>query len=239
MFSDFSWAKRKAINIVFYQKSVSNLRAINNQNLYPYSDMRPVPDNQEAFMSNTTRTSILIEITERLNLPQFQQIHPQQPEAPSNTDAATVATTTPSNMAPSNTTTDDPIAQDLNATAFHLHEVCEISGDSYEILDNPRPIQLPKLPGTPAYLAQALLTSNGRPGAAASTAAVAATSTCHFLLIRLREKSTDIIAYIVVPHAGLENAADAGAVAREEMFAHEAMAKVVESFEIRDYGLFC
>lgn len=132
------------------------------------------------------------------------------------------------------------MAQDLNATAFHLHEVCEISGDSYEILDNPRPIQLPKLPGVPAYIAQALLTSSARQGGAtAAAAAAAATSTCHFLLIRLKEKSTDIIAYIVVPHAGLENGADAGAVAREEMFAHEAMAKVVESFEIRDYGLFC
>ncbi|EEQ85082.2 hypothetical protein RJZ56_002493 [Blastomyces dermatitidis] len=201
------------------------------------SDMRPVPDNQEAFMSNTTRTSIIIEITERLNLAQLQQIHPQQPEATSNIDAT--ATTTTSNISPSNTTRDDDsIAQDLNATAFHLHEVCDISGDSYEILDNPRSIQLAKLPGVPAYMAQALLTSSARPGAPPAVA-MAATSTCHFLLIRLQEKSTDIIAYIVVPHAGLENAADAGAVAREEMFAHEAMAKVVESFEIKDYGLFC
>ncbi|OJD24813.1 hypothetical protein ACJ73_03819 [Blastomyces percursus] len=192
--------------------------------------MRPVPDNQEAFMSNTTRTSIIIEITERLDLPQLQQIHPQQPGA--------TATTTTSNISPSNTTTDDSIAQDLNATAFHLHEVCDISGDRYEILDNPRPIQLPKLPGVPAYMAQALLTSSTRQGGPLA-ATMAATSTCHFLLVRLKEKSTDIIAYIVVPHAGLENAADAGAVAREEMFAHEAMAKVVESFEIKDYGLFC
>ncbi|KLJ09820.1 hypothetical protein EMPG_14750, partial [Blastomyces silverae] len=126
--------------------------------------MRPVPDNQEAFMSNTTRTSILIEITERLNLPQLQQIHPpqqQQPEAAGNIDATTATTaTTTSNLSPSsNTTTDASIAQDLNATAFHLHEVCEISGDSYEILDSPRSIQLPKLPGVPAYMAQALLTS--------------------------------------------------------------------------------
>ncbi|PGH29885.1 hypothetical protein GX50_07355 [[Emmonsia] crescens] len=197
--------------------------------------MRPVPDNQEAFMSNTTRTSILIEITERLNLPQLQQTHTPQTAATS-----TATTTTTSSISPSNTTTDDTMAQDLNATAFHLHEVCEISGDSYEILDNPRPIQLPKLPGVPAYIAQALLTSSARQGGAtAAAAAAAATSTCHFLLIRLKEKSTDIIAYIVVPHAGLENGADAGAVAREEMFAHEAMAKVVESFEIRDYGLFC
>ncbi|KKZ66211.1 hypothetical protein EMCG_08099 [[Emmonsia] crescens] len=198
--------------------------------------MRPVPDNQEAFMSNTTRTSILIEITERLNLPQLQQTHTPQ-------TAATSTTTTTSSISPSNTTTDDTMDPDLKATAFHLHEVCEISGDSYEILDNPRSIQLPKLPGVPAYIAQALLTSSARqgsaPAAAAAAAAAATTSTCHFLLIRLKEKSTDIIAYIVVPHAGLENGADAGAVAREEMFAHEAMAKVVESFEIRDYGLFC
>ncbi|OAX83108.1 hypothetical protein ACJ72_02533 [Emergomyces africanus] len=203
--------------------------------------MRPVPDNQEAFMSDTTRTSILVEINERLNLPQLQQIHPQQAVASSSTTTTTnptaaAALATSNTISPSNTTTDDTLAQDLNATAFHLHEVCEISGDSYEILDNPRPIQLPRLPGVPAYMAQALLTSSTRRQGAATAAA---TSTCHFLLIRLKEKSTDIIAYIVVPHAGLENAADAGAVAREEMFAHEAMAKVVESFEIRDYGLFC
>ncbi|OJD09875.1 hypothetical protein AJ78_08886 [Emergomyces pasteurianus Ep9510] len=202
--------------------------------------MRPVPDNQEAFMSNTTRTSILIEITERLSLPQLQQTRPQQAVATSSTTtAAAAAAAATSNISPSNTTTDDTMAQDLNATAFHLHEVCEISGDSYEILDNPRPIQLPKLPGVPSYMAQALLTSSARQGGVSTAAAAAATSTCHFLLIRLKEKSTDIIAYIVVPHGGLENAADAGAVAREEMFAHEAMAKVVESFEIRDYGLFC
>ncbi|PGH00315.1 hypothetical protein AJ79_08246 [Helicocarpus griseus UAMH5409] len=196
--------------------------------------MRPVPDHQEAFMSNITRTSILIEVTERLSLSQLQQLQPP-------------ATST--NISPSNTTADEPLAQDLNATAYHLHEVCELSGDSYEILDNPRPIQLPKLAGVPAYLAQALLSSGARPQqqqqqgqggqSVAAVAAAGGTSTCHFLLIRLKEKNTDIIAYIVVPHAGLENAADAGAVAREEMFAHEAMAKIMETFEIRDYGLFC
>ncbi|EER44099.1 conserved hypothetical protein [Histoplasma capsulatum var. duboisii H88] len=187
------------------------------------SDMREVPDNQEAFVSDSTRTSILIEINERLNLSQLQQGDPQQ-----------AAATTPFSFSLPNTTKDDAIAQDLHAAAFHLHEICEISGDSYKIIDNPQLIQLPKLPQVPAYLAKALITSSAR-----DVDAAVATSTCRLLLIRLMEKSTDIIAYIVVPHSEFDDAGDPRAAAREEAFAEEAMANVVESFEIRDYGLFC
>ncbi|KAK2802831.1 hypothetical protein FQN50_007237 [Emmonsiellopsis sp. PD_5] len=213
--------------------------------------MRPVPDNQEAFMSNTTHTSILTEITERLELDPHQlqeQLQSQPATASSSTSSAT-----PTIQSLANTNINDPLTQDLTATAHHLHELCEVSGDSYDILDSPRPINLPKIPNAPAYLAQALLTSRPRyhhqlqqpQGISAALSATAAappgtgeTSTCHFLLIRLKEKSTDIIVYIVVPHAELESGGDPAAVAREEMFAHEAMGRVVDSFEIRDYGLF-
>ncbi|EEH09136.1 hypothetical protein HCBG_02673 [Histoplasma capsulatum G186AR] len=195
--------------------------------------MREVPDNQEAFVSDSTRTSILIEINERLNLSQLQQGDPQQAAATSSTTGAGPATT-PFSFSLPNTTKDDAIAQDLHAAAFHLHEICEISGDSYKIIDNPQLIQLPKLPQVPAYLAKALITSSAR-----DVDAAVATSTCRLLLIRLMEKSTDIIAYIVVPHSEFDDAGDPRAAAREEAFAEEVMANVVESFEIRDYGLFC
>lgn len=195
--------------------------------------MREVPDNQEAFVSDSTRTSILVEINERLNLSQLQQGDPQQAAATSSTTRAGPATT-PFSFSLPNTTKDDAVAQDLHAAAFHLHEICEISGDSYKIIDNPQLIQLPKLPQVPAYLAKALITSSTR-----DVHAAVATSTCRLLLIRLMEKSTDIIAYIVVPHSEFDDAGDPRAAAREETFAEEVMANVVESFEIRDYGLFC
>ncbi|KAK2796405.1 hypothetical protein FQN51_009389 [Onygenales sp. PD_10] len=215
--------------------------------------MRPVPDNQEAFMSNTTHTNILTEITERLELdPQQLQEQLQSQPAIASSSSASAIPTQPTTQSLANTNINDPLTQDLTAAAHHLHELCEVSGDSYEILDAPRPINLPKIPNAPAYLAQALLTSRPRyhqqqqqpQGISAALSATAAppgtgeTSTCHFLLIRLKEKSTDIIVYIVVPHAVLESGGDPAAVAREEMFAHEAMGRIVDSFEIRDYGLF-
>ncbi|KAK2777913.1 hypothetical protein FQN52_002957 [Onygenales sp. PD_12] len=217
--------------------------------------MRPVPDNQEAFMSNTTHTNILTEITERLELDpqQLQEQLQSQPATASSSSSTSAIPTQPTTQSLANTNINDPLTQDLTAAAHHLHELCEVSGDSYEILDAPRPINLPKIPNARAYLAQALLTSRPRyhqqqqqqpQGISAALSATAAppgtgeTSTCHFLLIRLKEKSTDIIVYIVVPHAVLESGGDPAAVAREEMFAHEAMGRIVDSFEIRDYGLF-
>lgn len=64
------------------------------------------------------------------------------------------------------------------------------------------------------------------------------TSTCHFFLVRLAQYGTDILVYINVPHDMLEESGVPGAVAQEEMRAHDIMANMMRSLGIIDYGLF-
>ncbi|KGY15175.1 hypothetical protein PABG_11959 [Paracoccidioides brasiliensis Pb03] len=203
------------------------------------SDIRQVPDNQEVFMSQDTQTSIIIEIVERLE-PEKLQLQPND-NSKTNPDQ-------------------EEVAQDMQAVKAHIHEICEVSGDSYELISSSGPIEVLKLPNTPAYMAQAriLCSVKRRGGEPASVSAAArrvavsegieideeittqpetATLTCHLLLIRLKEEETDIIAYVVMPHKELER--DGGPVdAKADEIASAILTRLSASFDVMDYSLF-
>jgi hypothetical protein len=184
------------------------------------SNIRQVPNHQEVFLSNTTLTSIVIEINERLD----------QEASTSIADGSVQMDV-------------ESLPEDIRAALLHLHEICYVNGDSYEILDSPRSIELANLK-VPAYVGQALITSRTQArggagnGSFETPGVLPATSTCHFLLIRLLEQQTDILVQVIVPHAELEASATVGAVAQEEMFAHGIMARLITSLDIKDWGLF-
>ncbi|KGQ01304.1 hypothetical protein PAAG_11981 [Paracoccidioides lutzii Pb01] len=201
----------------------------NNNNQNHYSDIRQVPDNQEVFMSQDTQTSIIIEIVERLE-PEKLQLQPND-NSKTNPDQ-------------------EEVAQDMQAVKAHIHEICEVSGDSYELISSTGPIEVLKLPDTPAYMARAhILCSIKRRGeepASAARVAVSegieiddeistqpetATLTCQLLLIRLKEEETDIIAYVVVPHKELER--DGGPVdAKADEIASAILTRLSASFDL-------
>ncbi|KAM5443373.1 hypothetical protein MferCBS31731_001694 [Microsporum ferrugineum] len=197
----------------------------------------PIPDNQEVFRSTSTKTNIIIELVERLE-----------------PDSCTLPEETAAQLE-----TPDANKDDLSAVLYHLHDMCTSNGDSYEILDSPKPYPVQLIPA-PAYTCQALVTSKGKisdsqrmlnmlsqnagptPSSGLTAAAPAAeresTSTCHFFLVRLAQYGTDILVYINVPHDMLEESGVPGAVAQEEMRAHGIMANMMRSLGVVDYSLF-
>ncbi|KAK2841648.1 hypothetical protein FQN49_006045 [Arthroderma sp. PD_2] len=202
----------------------------------------PIPDNQEVFRSTATKTNIIIELVDRL-------------EPGSYTLPAEAAAQLTTNAEAEWTTTAEANKDDLSAVLYHLHDMCTANGDSYEILDSPKPYPVQLIPA-PAYTCQALVTSKTRvpdnlppsitssqpqsqtPSSGSAINERESTSTCHFFLVRLAQYSTDILVYINVPHDMLEESGVPGAVAQEEMHAHGIMANMMRSLGIVDYGLF-
>ncbi|DAA76569.1 TPA_exp: putative Ran-interacting protein Mog1 [Trichophyton benhamiae CBS 112371] len=210
----------------------------------------PIPDNQEVFRSTSTKTNIIIELVERLEPGSY---------------------TLPEEVAAQLETSSDTNKEELSAVLYHLHDMCTSNGDTYEILDLPKPYPVQLIP-SPAYTCQALVTAKGKisdtqrllnmlsdstqqatstststsTGTAGTTGTTIttpiteheSTSTCHFFLVRLAQYGTDILVYINVPHDMLEESGVPGAVAQEEMRAHDIMANMMRSLGIIDYSLF-
>jgi hypothetical protein len=78
----------------------------------------------------------------------------------------------------------------------------------------------------------AVASSSSRGGAVLETK----TTTCHYLLVRLEEKTTDILVVVNVPHLELISAP--GAVERENSLASEILRKMIQTLEIKDMSLF-
>ncbi|KAF3490557.1 uncharacterized protein GIQ15_00074 [Arthroderma uncinatum] len=207
----------------------------------------PIPDNQEVFRSTVTKTNIIVELVDRLE--------PGSYTLPAETAAQLTASSAGSEWS----TSTEVSKEDLSAVLYHLHDMCTANGDSYEILDSPKPYPVQLIPA-PAYTCQALVTSKIRvpdnlpssntsaqassePPSSGSTATGTinereSTSTCHFFLVRLAQYGTDILVCINVPHDMLEESGVPGAVAQEEMHAHGIMANMMRSLGVVDYGLF-
>ena len=64
------------------------------------------------------------------------------------------------------------------------------------------------------------------------------TGTIHLFVVRLAAQEADILVHVNVPHEELERAGDPGVVVGEELKAHQVMARMMETLEILDYGLF-
>lgn len=64
------------------------------------------------------------------------------------------------------------------------------------------------------------------------------TGTIHLFVVRLVAQKADILVHVNVPHEELERAGDPSVVVAEELKAHQVMARMMETLEIVDYGLF-
>ncbi|OKL61083.1 hypothetical protein UA08_03795 [Talaromyces atroroseus] len=64
------------------------------------------------------------------------------------------------------------------------------------------------------------------------------TQSCHFLLVRLPEKETDLLVFVNVPHDEFDLQGDPRALAKEEDLACGLIQKFVEVLDIKDWSLF-
>lgn len=64
------------------------------------------------------------------------------------------------------------------------------------------------------------------------------TTTCHYLLVRLEEKETDILVWFNVPHDEFIEKGDQKGLTREIDFAHSTIDALASKLEIIDWGLF-
>lgn len=62
------------------------------------------------------------------------------------------------------------------------------------------------------------------------------TTTCYYLIIRLEEKTTDIIVLVNVPHSELVS--NSGALEQEKNLGSEILRKLIQTIEIKDMSLF-
>ncbi|KAL1956180.1 hypothetical protein VTO42DRAFT_7527 [Malbranchea cinnamomea] len=184
------------------------------------SRLRQVPDNQEVFASNTTRTNIIIEITERVERSAWE----------TTTDGGTTAPLSPAD-------------EDSKAVLYHLNDICEVNQDAYRVLDAPKYHSIPKV-AAPALITRALVSTKvrkprlGSEGEQLVIQEEEATATIHLFVIRLVQRRADILVHVNVPHEELESTGDPNAVVGEESRAQDIMAQMMKTFEILDYGLF-
>ncbi|KAK2768694.1 hypothetical protein FQN54_000550 [Arachnomyces sp. PD_36] len=194
------------------------IKSLMPQGYIDSSQLREIPDHQEIYLSPTTLTNIIIEINQRVG--QDENIH-----------------------------------DDKSAARYHIRDICDNDDTFDESLFDPQPTTIAGFPsGTAAYHGQVRIkpadtpTSVADPSAAVPGAAVASsssgdglelekkTTTCHYLLIRLQGKETDILVLVNVPHSELVNAS--GAVERENTLASTILEQVRSTFEIKDMSLF-
>ncbi|KAK2738563.1 hypothetical protein FQN57_006986 [Myotisia sp. PD_48] len=216
----------------------------------------PIPDNQEIFRSTKTKTNIVIELVERLQPGDYNL--PQE-------DLARISTQTPGQYP---VTHSETTIEDFKTVLCHIHDICAANKDKYEILDPPKPYPVLLIPapaytcqvlirskirvaapadgaspGSGSVIASGSVSGAGESGSATSSTSAAftereTTGTCHFFLVRLAQFGTDILVHINVPHDDLEESGGPGAIAREELHAHQIMAEMMRSLGVLDYGLF-
>lgn len=105
---------------------------------------------------------------------------------------------------------------------------------SFTTRTNARGERLREPAGTTESVSAAVVggaTMNGETGLASKT-------TCHYLLVRLEAQETDLLVLFNVPHGEFDKSGDVRGLSREEEVAEETVAALVQSLEIRDWGLF-
>lgn len=93
-------------------------------------------------------------------------------------------------------------------------------------------------PGQPQPQAQGGMEVDQQAGANGVAGGPRSTYSCRFLVIRLPEQTTDICVYVNVPFDEYEERGDEAGLAAEEALATALLAKIVELFEVKDWGLF-
>lgn len=170
------------------------------------SDLRQVPDHQEVFAHSVSPFSVIIELAERV-----------KPEDAGSADGKEDA--------------------DSKCALYHLEEICRLGGDTYEILEDIHPVKLSKI-DAPAFAADARFKSAAKPSQSAGTAAgirgalTEKSDATQFLLIRLKEQTTDIVVTITLDEGEPEEADKM----RRKCAGY--MAHIQETLQIHDWKLF-
>ncbi|KAI5300962.1 hypothetical protein KEM55_003657, partial [Ascosphaera atra] len=171
------------------------------------SDYRQVPDHQEVFAHSVYPISIIVELVERV-----------VPE-----DAGRAV---------------DPAHEDLQSAVLHLEEICRLGCDTYKILEEVHGVKVDHFNDAPCYAGEAVLKSVSRPpqGAATTQGVRAALGNkerlIRFLLIRLREQTTDVL--ITITHEG-EAVAESQELRRQSAI---YLGAIQRSISLHDWGLF-
>jgi Ran-interacting Mog1 protein len=218
------------------------------------SNLREIPDHQELFLSPETLSNLIIEINQRVSqadaLSTFTTLSHQHPTLAAGSGSASSATQE---------------TVDQAAALHHLHDLCD-EGDTMEVITPPHRVTLPRLGTSPqgssinAYRGVASFTTRtnargerlrepvGTTESVADAAVGGATmngetgliskTTCHYLLVRLEAQETDLLVLFNVPHGEFDKNGDARGLSREEAVAEETVAALVQSLEVRDWGLF-
>lgn len=196
------------------------------------SDLREVPDHQEILLSPTTLSNLIIEINERVT----------REEAISPLDEPRV-----DGPHANNTQTED-----IAAALYHLRDIND-EGDRMEVINPPRPVTLGKFSSGPqqpsAYAGLVSFTRrgwsipipvpfDGDTAGSSTTGPRLSTYSCHFLLIRLGPQQTDLLVFVNVPHEEFDLRGNPSALSREEDLASGLLRKLIETLEIRNWGLF-
>ncbi|OXV06720.1 hypothetical protein Egran_05512 [Elaphomyces granulatus] len=209
------------------------------ENWIDVSDLRQVPDHQEIFLSPTTLSSLIIEINERVSREEVVGSLVDQQQESFSADGRHA----------------NPQAEDIAAAFYHLRDISD-EGDTMEVINPLRPVTLGKFSSGPQQLrtvasAYAGLVSLRRGASVAApvafdgdTAGSSATGprlfthSCHFLLIRLEPQQTDLLVSVNVPHEEFDLRGDPRGLFREEDLASGLLGKLIETLEIRNWGLF-
>ncbi|KAK5937603.1 hypothetical protein PMZ80_010223 [Knufia obscura] len=196
------------------------------------SDLRQIPDHQEVFLRQDTLTSIIFEINEY--------------QTPATVDHANAISSTGSTNLTTTNTSIPP--SDSAAATYHLNDTIiepdYLSPDGIETTS----IKLaqPSLTAFPVYLSAATIITPEIDHSAKSTLPVNWQSNpiqkeyqtkTQQLLIRMKEYGTDLCVRVNVPmkeFGGVQSEAALTEVAR----ADQIMKTIIESLNIKDFGLF-
>ncbi|OJJ49195.1 hypothetical protein ASPZODRAFT_140126 [Penicilliopsis zonata CBS 506.65] len=214
------------------------------------SDLREIPDHQEVFLSPSTLSSLIIEINQRV----------------SDEDARSMAQRISS--ASSAAEEDPEAVVDKAAALYHLNDICEegdlmhiltppqrvrlpkfpsSSGTAYRGVvcfettnrrqrGNVHNTSSSTNNTTPHPLPSPPFTTNG--AVAGSSTARSSRAGCHFLLVRLAEQETDLLVVVNVPHDEFDSRGDERGLNAEEALGAAMVAKIVETLDVRNWGLF-
>lgn len=212
------------------------------------STVREIPDHQELYLSRTTLSSMILELNHRVNTSDalFTMSHSQSKPHHHHHQAESAP-------APAGGASASPETIDKAAALYHLHDLCD-DGDTLETIVPAQKVKMGKFnDSVAAYKGAVVYTSPKRgadvgripvdvegtaAGAAGKEAAATSRLTCHYLLVRLVQKETDLVVFFNVPHEEFDGAGDPRGLSREEELGSEVVERMVQSLEVRDWSLF-
>lgn len=188
-----------------------------------------MPDHQEVFLSSNTLSNLIIEINQRVS----------EQDALNASAKFTRGTVPPSGCA-------TPQVIDHGACLYHLVDFCDAQ-DKIEVISSPERIDVPGVSSSSpapvqinAYKCASSITTQKRDAHRDSTDGPppSSTVTCHYLLIRLEEQETDILAWFNVPHDEFLENGDVQGLTNEIDLAKSTIDALASKLEIKDWGLF-